>query len=343
MKYSKIIIFSLISAFFIFYSPKILYSSVRLYTISGQSMGTFYTIKFVSKKKESLSLWKDRVDIRLSEVNKKLSMYDPKSELSLFNRQQIKMPVDISHDFYSILLIAQKLYHLTDGSWDGTVKPLVDLWGFGINKKIQKIPESKKITMALVKTGFNKIEINEEKRISKKTDITLDLGSIAKGYGVDAVASIFLSSGINDILVEIGGELYAAGKNKKGNDWAVGISKPDKHYSNQGLYKIIGLKNRAIATSGNYRIFFELNNKSYSHIIDPKTGYPVDNKIVSASVIAKDCTFADGLATALMVMGIQKAISLVNSLEDTECLIIQEEGKQLIDHVSENFNAFVIK
>jgi thiamine biosynthesis lipoprotein len=340
MKYSKIIIFSL-SFLIIFSLPNISYSWNRLYTISGKSMSTFYTIKFVSKKKQSPSLWKKRVDIRLKEVNKKLSMYDPKSELSRFNRQQIKMSV-VSRDFYSILLIAKKLYILSDGSWDGTVKPLVDLWGFGTNKSTRKIPESKKIAMALAKTGFNKIDINE-KKISKQSDMTLDLGSIAKGYGVDAIAAIFLSSGIKNILVEIGGELYASGKNKKGRDWAVGISRPDKQYAKQGLYKIIRLKNRAIATSGNYRNFFELNNRSYSHIIDPKTGYPVDNKIVSASVIAKDCTFADGLATALMVMGVQKAILLVNSLEDTECLIIQEKGKQLIDHASKNFNDYVIK
>ncbi len=333
----------MISVFFIFYSPTISYSRGRLYEISGKTMGTFYTIKFVSRKKDSISLWKNRVDIRLKEVNKKLSMYDPESELSVFNRQQIKMPVHVSQDFYSILLIAKKLYILSDGSWDGTVKPLVDLWGFGTIKSTRKIPESKKITLAMTKTGFDNIDIKADKIISKQADINLDLGSIAKGYGVDAIAAIFLSSGIKDILVEIGGELYASGKNKKGDDWAVGISRPDKNYAKQGLYKIIRLKNMAIATSGNYRNFFELNNKSYSHIIDPKTGYPVNNQIVSVSVIARDCTFADGLATALMVMDIKKAVLLVNSLEDTECLIVQENDNQLIDHISKNFDSFLVK
>ncbi len=160
---------------------------------------------------------------------------------------------------------------------------------------------------------------------------------------MDAIARLFTASGIHDILVEIGGELYASGINKKGKPWSVGISRPAKAFANQGLYKIVRLKNHAIATSGNYRNFFELNNKTFSHIIDPKTGFPVDNKIVSASVIAKNCTFADGLATALMVMDVQKGIGLVNRLEDTECLIIQKKDQTLVSHVSENFDSFVKK
>ena len=123
----------------------------------------------------------------------------------------------------------------------------------------------------------------------------------------------------------------------------MGISRPDKQFANQGLYKIVRLKTQALATSGNYRNFFEINKKTFSHIIDPKTGYPIDNQIVSASVISKDCAFADGLATALMVMDVQKAINLVNRLKNTECLIIQKKVEKFISHVSENFNDFVVK
>ncbi len=315
----------------------------RLYQISGKTMGTFYTIKFISGKKQALKMWQARVDTLLRDVNKKLSMYDRQSELSNFNRQKIGEPVNTSSDFYTILLTAKKLYQLTEGSWDGTVKPLVDLWGFGTKKRIRQIPKTQKITLALSKTGFNHINIEKPHEIYKTAGITLDLGSIAKGYGVDAIALLFTVSGIHDILVEIGGELYASGSNKKGAPWSVGISRPDKEFANQNLYKIVRLKNHAIATSGNYRNFFEVNGKTFSHIIDPKTGFPVDNHIVSASVISKNCTFADGLATALMVMGVQKAIGLVNSLEDTECLIIQKKAENFVSHMSENFNTFVVK
>ena len=346
MKRLKTILFYFFFSFLIFYSTGttgLASNFHRQYTISGKTMGTFYTIKFISGKKESPSLWKSKVDVRLKAVNKKLSMYDPESELSVFNRQKIAKPIHISSDFYSILLTAKKLYRLTDGSWDGTVKPLVDLWGFGTKKRDKQIPDTDKISLALSKTGFDHIHIKKPQTIYKTSDITLDLGSIAKGYGVDAIATLFTSSGIHDVLVEIGGELYASGKNKKGKYWSVGISRPDKQFANQGLYKIVRLKTQALATSGNYRNFFEINKKTFSHIIDPKTGFPIDNQIVSASVISKDCTFADGLATALMVMDVQKAIKLVNRLENTECLIIQKKEQQFISHVSKNFDGFVVK
>ncbi|WP_413830545.1 FAD:protein FMN transferase [Desulfobacula sp.] len=343
MKHLKLIIFCIYLSVLIFYSTGFAAISGLEHTLSGKTMGTFYTIKFISNKKLSVSILKARVDKRLKDINKRLSMYDPESELSLFNIQKAGTLVKVSSDFYATLLTAKKLYDLTQGSWDGTVKPLVDLWGFGTKKRITRIPESDKIALALSKTGFHHIDIKEHQKILKTTDITLDLGSIAKGYAVDALAKIFTSSGIHDVLVEIGGELYGSGQNKKGKPWSVGISKPDKQFSNQILYKIIQLNNYAIATSGNYRNFFEINKKTYSHIIDPKTGFPIDNKIVSVSVISKDCTFADGLATALMVMDVQRALSLVNTLEDTECLIIQKKTTRFISHTSDNFDRFVVK
>jgi len=347
MKFTNHIIFYFFLFLLLFHSTLLstgfAFNTGRQYQISGKTMGTFYSIKFISKKNESLKGWKSRVKTRLKDVNKKLSIYDPYSEISLFNREKPGKPVTISSDFHSILLTAQHLYELTEGSWDGTVKPLVDLWGFGTKKRTNQIPEIRKITLALSKTGFNHITIKNRKTIYKTAGITLDLGSIAKGYGVDAIAKLFISSNIHDVLVEIGGELYASGINKKGKPWSVGISRPDKRFANQNLYKVVRLKNQAIATSGNYRNFFELNHKTFSHIIDPKTGFPVDNQVVSASVIAESCTFADGLATALMIMNGQKAIELVNSLENTECIIIQKKAEKFVSHMSENFNTFVVK
>ena len=343
MKYTKLIIFCICLSIFIFNSNGLAAHFGQEYTLSGKTMGTYFTIKFITAKKPSLPLWQARVEKRLEEINKKLSMYDPKSELSLFNDQKIGTSVKVSSDFYDTMLTAKKLYDLTDGSWDGTVKPLVDLWGFGTKKSIHKIPEADKIALALSKTGFHHIDIKAQQTLLKTADITLDLGSIAKGYGVDALARLFTASGIHDVLVEIGGELYGSGTNKKGKPWSVGISEPDKQFVNQNLYKIVRLNNHAIATSGNYRNFFEINKKTYSHIIDPKTGFPVDNQIVSASVISKDCTFADGLATALMVMDVQKSIALVNRLEDTECMIIQKKTTKFISHMSDNFDRFVVK
>ena len=340
--YKRIFFFAMIS-FLCFQSTGFAFKSGTQYRLSGKTMGTFYTIKFISRNKESLSLWKRRVDIRLKEINKRLSMYDPKSDLSVFNHHEIEKPIQICADFSAILSTAKKLYRLTDGAWDGTVKPLVDLWGFGTKKGRDLVPGGDAITLALSKTGFHLIDIHGPNTLLKRQAVTLDLGSIAKGYGVDTIATLFTAAGIPDVLVEIGGELYASGKNKKGDPWSIGISRPDKRYANQTVYKIIRLNNQAIATSGNYRNFFEINGKTFSHIINPRTGFPVDNQIVSASVISKDCAFADGLATALMIMDVHKGIQLVNRLENTECLIIQKKGQKLVTHTSENFDGFIVK
>ena len=343
MKPIKIIVFTFLSSFFIFQSVGHAYKAGRQYTLSGKTMGTFYTIKFISTRKESIPSWQSRVDTLLRDVNQKLSMYDPTSELSRFNRQGVNTLLTVSPDFFAMLTAGKKLYAITNGAWDGTVKPLVDLWGFGTTKQAFRVPELEKITRALALTGFDNIHVQEPHTVLKHKPVTLDLGSIAKGYGVDAIAELFASSGIADVLVEIGGELYGAGKNKKGAAWSVGISSPNKKFAGQNLYKIVRLHNQAIATSGNYRNFFDLDGKTFSHIIDPKTGLPVTHKIVSASVISKGCAFADGLATALMVMDVTEGIRLINSLEHTECLILQKNGQTLVPHVSENFDALVVE
>ncbi len=315
----------------------------REYKISGKTMGTFYSVKFISNKKENLKTWKLIIDTRLKEINKNLSMFDPNSELSRFNRETKNQSFAISRDFHTILLQAGQLHKLTNGAWDGTIKPLVDLWGFGAKQTKEKIPNIYLISQTLSLVGFTHIKINNKPIVSKTANVTLDLGSIAKGYGTDAILELFIAAKIKDALVEIGGELAASGKNKKGRLWTVGISQPDKTFASQQLYKIVQLDNQAIATSGNYRNFFEVNGKIFSHIINPRTGYPVGNQIVSASVISTSCSFADGLATSLMVMDIRDGLSLINHLENTECLIIQKREDKLISHESNNFKQFVVK
>jgi thiamine biosynthesis lipoprotein len=312
----------------------------RQYTITGKTMGTFYSVKFISMEKQSPAIWQQRVDVRLKEVNARLSMYTPTSELSRFNQAPANQPFKLSTDFYQVLLESQHLYQITNGAWDGTVKPLVDLWGFGTKNRSDTLPDTRQIQEALARTGFHKLTLADHLLTKKKTNITLDLGSIAKGYGVDAIARLFSTNGIKNFLVEIGGELVGSGKNKRGDPWVVGITRPEKKGLNPALYKTISLENRAIATSGNYRNFFERDSQLFSHIIDPKTGFPVGNRVVSTSVIAENCTIADGLATALMVMEVQKGIDLVNSLANTECLIIQKQGNGFISTQSDQFEAF---
>ena len=311
------------------------------YTIQGRTMGTFYSIKYISREKIDEQSWKAKTDERLRQINHHLSMFDLKSELSSFNRTAINTPMQISDGFYAILELGHRLYRLTGGAWDATVKPLVDLWGFGVKNPERRLPEKTKIRQVLSETGYSHIQLLSGKRVEKSRNITVDLGSIAKGYGVDAMAELFTSADIQDVLVEIGGEVRASGENRHGIPWVVGISRPEKNMANQGVFKAVQLDEKAIATSGNYRNFFEKDGRTYSHIINPKTGYPVENQIVSTSVIAPDCALADGLATALMVMTIQEGLDLINSLPDVECLLVQQKGKELMTHPSQNFRSYL--
>ncbi|OQX27782.1 MAG: hypothetical protein BWK80_03525 [Desulfobacteraceae bacterium IS3] len=282
-----------------------------------------------------------KIEKRLKEVNRSMSTYIKDSEISRFNAlKSTEEKFYISDDFLQVMVVAKHLYEITNGAWDGTVNPLVNLWGFGsTEKKEDAVPNPAEIQQFLADVGFDQIEISEEKYLRKKNaSISLDLASIAKGFGVDQVAEVIEKSGFADFLVEIGGEVYASGFRKDSTSWRVGINTPQKNASLDAVYKVVPLHNKALATSGDYRIFFEADGKRYSHILDPTTGYPVTNRVVSASVIADNCTFADGLATALMVLGHEKAVALAEKLNNVECLmVVQETDGALKDYYSKGF------
>jgi len=311
---------------------------------SGQTMGTTYHITTVAGYFNNQKDLKVKIDKRLEDINKSMSTYLKDSEISRFNSlQNTGEKFYVSGDFWQVMTVAQKIYQLTGGAWDGTVKPLVNLWGFGSTKNTYRIPEKSEIQAHLADIGFNQIEIKAGRcLIKRKEAVSLDLASIAKGYAVDQIADLVRKNGINDFLVEIGGEVYAAGLRKDGTPWRVGINQPKKNAPADQVYKVVNLQDKAFATSGDYRIFFEIDGRRFSHIIDPRTGYPVTSGVVSASIVAGNCTLADGLATALVVLGPEKGLELVNSLTDVECLIVrQNKDGALIDYFSKNFKAYL--
>lgn len=301
-------------------------------------MGTTYHIKVVTQNNDDKKLLSTLIEEKLKDVNQSMSVYVPDSEISLFNNAKKGKAIQISFEFYSVMVTSQKLYRITGGAWDGTVKPLVDLWGFGTKKEITTPPSSDVIRALLENTGFDQITIQNQTLQKHNSAITLDLGSIAKGFGVDAIGQLLKDQGYINFLVEIGGEVLASGEKTPGKPWIVGINKPDKWDNSNVAYLSFPLRDKALATSGDYKSFSMIEGEAYSHIINPATGYPVDNGVVSASVISDNCTFADGLATALMVMGQEKGIKLVNSLENTECLIVvRDKEGALKDYRSKNF------
>lgn len=314
--------------------------SGRIVLFEGRTMGTTFHIKVVVPHFKKTSHLNKRIEQRLLEINQSMSTYIPTSEISRFNNSlQTNQPICVSNDFFNVLTVSADLYKMTQGAWDGTVRPLVALWGFNRKKPIEKIPSQEQIDHVLEDIGFDKIFIQPDQCLIKRNPrIALDLGSIAKGFGVDQIADLLLNQGFANFLVEIGGEVMAAGLRPDGRPWQIGVNTPLKEAAYDQVYQMVPLKDQALATSGDYRQFFEKNGRRYSHVIDPRTGYPVQNNVVSASVVASDCTFADGLATALMVMGPDEGLALVERLKNVECLIVtQAQDGHLHNHYSSGF------
>jgi thiamine biosynthesis lipoprotein len=296
--------------------------------LAGATMGTTYHIKVVVEPGKKGKNLQSRIDQRLKQLNGSMSTFQSDSEISRFNRlQSVETDFAVSQDFLAVMLAADAVYRLTDGAWDGTVKPLVDLWGFGPSGPIQEAPSAPAVEAALKNVGFQQIEVSAKGFLRKRlAAVTIDLASIAKGYGVDQVSQLIESMGFRNYLVEIGGEVYASGRRADGGKWRVGINQPLKTAAANAVYKALELENQAMATSGDYRNFEIIGGRAYSHIIDPRSGYPVQHGVVSTSVVAPNCTLADGLATALMVMGPEKGVALLNRLDAVDGLVIVQKA-----------------
>ncbi len=302
----------------IFYNPEVKYD-----TISGETQGTFYNITIEDKASRNL---KPKIEQQLHKFDLSLSSYDPNSIISKVNRNEKDVRLD--KFFRNVFYKAEEVYHLSGGSFDITVGPLVNAWGFGSKDKIYV--DSSVVDSLLEFVGMEKVTLRGGKVIKEHPSIYLDVNAIAQGYSVDVIAEFLERKGISNYLVEIGGELRAKGVNKKGEDWKIGIDKPIDNNLSPGkkLQAIIGLKNKSLATSGNYRKFYEKDGVKYAHSINPKTGYPVLSRLLSASVITDDCITADAFATAFMIMGLERSIMFLSKHSELDAYLIysDEEG-----------------
>ena len=303
-------------------------------------MGTSYHVKVITGRFYNSEKLKKLIAKRLEIINNSMSTYIIDSEISRFGRfKSTDKKFYISNDFLSVMKTAKKIYTLTGGAWDGTIRPLVHIWGFDSLQIQNTIPEKNKIDKLLLLVGFESIIISDDRYLKKKNAaVTLDLASIAKGYAIDQIVKIIRKNKLYNFIVEAGGEVYASGFRIDGKPWKVGINRPDKNAPLNEVYKTVPLTNKSLGTSGDYRNYFEINGKHFSHVLDPRTGYPVNNGVVSVSVIAEQCIFADGFATALMVLGHKKGLQLVNSLPSVECLfIVKGKDKTFTNYYSNGF------
>lgn len=269
-------------------------------------MGTTYSVKFIAPKGYDLMSLKKATDSRLKEINLAMSTYIPISEISQVNKAKAGEAKKISSDFSKVLVHALELAKKTDGVFDPTIGPLVNLWGFGPDGQ-RKVPATEKIEEARKAVGYKKVKFNiESSEVIKENDKTyIDLSASAKGFGVDEVLTLLKSRGLQNAMVEIGGEVRTSGRSLT-RPWKIGVESPNPDDLEQKIMKVVKIENFALATSGDYRNFFKSNGKRYSHTINYKTGKPVENTLASVSVISDTCMDADAVATALMAMGSEK-------------------------------------
>lgn len=281
------------------------------HVISGKTMGTYYTVKIRSSQVDNLL--GNKIQTLLDELVTRHSVFDSESEISKINRFPADEWMDLSPEMSEIMKKSYNIYKLSGGSFDPTVGTLVDLWGFG-SKKATKKPTDAEIDAVLKYTGFDKIKFSSDYSRFRKTDknIYINLSAIVKGYGVDRVAELLESEGYEDFIVEIGGEIRAKGRRSEETDgWNVSILMPYKEKSENAF--ILKLKDYSVATSGDYRNYYDIDGNVYSHTIDPTTGKPVTNNIASVTVFSEKCIDADALATAIMSMGYTKGLKFANS------------------------------
>jgi thiamine biosynthesis lipoprotein len=296
-------------------------------------MGTSYNITYFDKSKRNFKL---QIDSLLVLVNKSISTWDSTSEISTFNQSERVFRFRLPY-FLTPLQVSKEVVKASQGAYDPTVMPLVNAWGFG-PKKIDK-PDTASIVLIKQYVGFEKINFNQDSVWKNDARVQLDFSGIGQGYGADVVTDFLKSKGIENALVEIGGEGMAIGENKEGQPWTLAIVDPLQP-SVPKCY--IGLENKSFSTSGNYFNYREVNGQRYSHTLDPFTGYPTERAILSASVFSDDCATADAWATAFMSMGHERAIEILKSHSELgACLIFSGENGSTEIFVTENTRSLI--
>ena len=276
--------------------------------LQGRTMGTTYNIKVVATKEqvEALKL-QQKIDAALKQVNQEMSTYISDSELSRFNKSRSTDAIEISVGLARVMKESIRLGKLSNGKLDVTVGPLVNLWGFGPEQRPEKVPSDEILAATKKRVGLQNLTLEGNLLAKKIPELYVDLSTTAKGYGVDIVAELIESNGFANYLVEIGGEMRLKGFKHTGELWAIAIEKPLTN--ERSVQQVIIPKDNAVATSGDYRIYFEADGVRFSHIIDPDTGKPINHNLVSVTVIHPSSMTADGLSTTLMVMGMEQGMT----------------------------------
>lgn len=314
--------------------------------VEGKTMGTYYRIKYADELDRD---FKAQFDSLLKAINLEVSTYIPEATISQFNEADTDFSLSYNPKsqaqeagyanlhFKANYERSRSIYEEMEGYYDPTVMPLINYWGFGYTekKKVEAV-DSILIDSLIQLVGFDQVVLDKESQElrKEKPGVQLDFSSCAKGYAVDALAGLLFENGVEHYMVEIGGEVTVKGVNPSGNAWSIAVSLPRDGSALEEIQAILALNNVAVATSGNYRIFYEVEGEKYAHIINPLTGFTERSNLLSVSVLASDCMIADAYATAFMVMGIEKSLAFAQGKPELEAYFIfsQPDGTMAVTY-----------
>ena len=311
-------------------------------TLTGQSMGTTWTVRFVNTFQLSNSTVQALIQRELNIVVTQMSTWQTDSNLSVFNRADANTWHALPEPFFKVLDGALKIAAETDGAFDPTIGPLVNCWGFGPNDERTSPPDAAEVKALHADCGWQKLQLdNETMRVLQPGNVYVDFSGIAKGYSVDRIALALTGADIGNYLIEVGGELYGAGIKPDGQPWWIALE--TSPVAQKITESVIALHKLAVATSGDYRRYFEHDGKHYAHTIDPRTGFPIDratNALVSVTVIHAECMVADALATAFTVMGVKAALTYAEQ-KDIAVLLVEQKADGFEEYLSPKLMAML--
>jgi FAD:protein FMN transferase len=294
-------------------------------------MGSPYTVQIAGTNlaPDRVATLKDEVDDRLKEINRQMSHYQPDSELSRFNRAPAGVPFKIAAEFARVARFSLELHRRSQGAFDPTLGPVINLWGFGEQTEQRRVPGEEELRAALHKTGAQHLVVTDHDELVKDLpELTLNLSAVAKGFGVDEMVRVLRGHGLTNIYASIAGEVRVLGHNRRGTNWQVGIAAPVELWrENDPIAAVASLSTQALSTSGDYQKFFtDPQGRRLCHILDPRTGWPIQHNIGGISVVASNSMTADALATTLFVLGLEAGMRFIDSWSNAAALFIVREA-----------------
>ncbi|RTR40602.1 FAD:protein FMN transferase [Shewanella canadensis] len=314
---------------------------INIEQITGNTMGTTYTVQLrlqdnPATKQEIKAL----VEQELERVNSTLSVYREDSEISEFNLNDARNPIPVSERLWDVLQISKSVSAQTDGALDVTLGPVIEFWGFGAKPRDLQHKDRGQLELARSKTGMDGFTLDSGTVTKVIRGLEINPSAVAKGYGVDRVAKVLDGAGVNNYLVEVGGEVRTRGVGVRGRYWKVAVTRPQKF--SLKIQQLITLKDMSMATSGSYVNYIQSGDRQLSHIIDPTTGIPTENSLVSATVLHRQCAVADGFATAMMILNVEQSIQIANEL-GLAVMLIEQTDMGLKTHFSDAIYPFLVK